>query len=87
MLLPKVKSGWRDEGLEEAVEIISAIPELNAVLERESAILAQNVVSAIAGNLHEDEAAALANTETKKVLARSMLIGLQQGIKLGATQQ
>lgn len=83
MAQPKIKAGWRDEGIEEAVEIISAIPELNAVLERESAILAQNVVSAIASAMHEDQVATLANNETKKAIARSMLIGLQEGMKVG----
>ena len=83
MAQPKIKAGWRDEGIEEAVEIISAIPELNAVLERESAILAQNVCSAMASAMHEDQVATLANNETKKALARSMLIGLQEGMKVG----
>lgn len=83
MTQPMIKAGWRNEGIEEAVELISSIPELNAVLERESAILAQNVVSAMASALHENQVAKLANNETKKALARSMLIGLQEGMKIG----
>ncbi len=72
--------GWKNDDLKDAVEAIISIPELNSVLEHESARLAQNVVSAISGRVHEDKVAALVNDECKKVLARSMLVGLQTGM-------
>lgn len=76
---PKIVSGWRDDGLEAATEVIMSVPQLNAVLERESAILAQNVVSAMTSAMHEDQVASLVNAECKKALARSLLVGLEFG--------
>lgn len=69
--------GWRDGGLEEAVAIVAAMPEINAVLEHESARLAQNLVSAMLSANHESEVAAIANKATKEALCRSFLVGLQ----------
>lgn len=89
--MQQIKAGWRDEGLEEAVAIVGAMPEVNAVLERESALLAQNLVSAITSANHENEVAALANNTTKEALCRSFLTGLQgsaeQITKLRAAMQ
>lgn len=72
-----IRAGWRDEGLEDAVATVTALPELNAVLERESAFLAQNIFSALKSAAHEDQIGKIINDECKKVLARSMVIGIQ----------
>jgi hypothetical protein len=76
---PKIKPGWRDDGLEAAVEVLMTVPKLDAVLERESALLGQNIVSAMRSATHEDQVASLVNAECKKALARSMLVGLEHG--------
>lgn len=76
----KINPGWRGVKLESAVEAVCQIPELNLVLDRESSLLAQNIMSAVLAVLHEDQAATVINDECKKVLARSLLVGLQYGM-------